>query len=394
MKRLLLFTRILLLYALIFWLTEPLPAQNLAHSKVSTTIPNSRQEEQKSLKSILTELGTQHQVNFIYYDKYLAQKYITLSKIPADKSNLEQTLTRLLTPFGLKFEKLDERVYTITEAKESIRKIEKNKIRFDNNPPGKTMPATRSLKRVKLDSAPPGIPVRAISGTITGTDGEPLPGVNIIVKGTSIGTISDNQGKYTLGVPEDKNVLTFSFVGYNTQEIEIGNQSVIDITLEEDVEQMEEVVVIGYGTQEKRDVTGAISSISGKTLQEIPTASFDQAIVGRAAGVQVLSNSGEPGGAASIRIRGVGTVNSNEPLYVVDGIPINNAINGNQSALNTLNPGDIESIEILKDASALAIYGARAQNGVVMITTKRGKSGTLNVTLDSWASLSVLKPKY
>ncbi len=235
---------------------------------------------------------------------------------------------------------------------------------------------------------------KTVRGTVTANDGSGvLPGVTILVQGTTNGTTTDMNGNYNLLVPADANVLTFSYIGFRTQEVEIGNRTQIDVELEVDASQLEEVVVIGFGTQEKKDITGAVSSVSGEELNEIPVPSFEQALTGRAAGVQVTTGSGTPGAGASLRIRGVGSTNNAEPLYVIDGIIIGNVTGGGQtsiSPLSLINPNDIESIDILKDASATAIYGARAGNGVVIITTKRGKEGKMSINLDTYTSVNVL----
>lgn len=233
--------------------------------------------------------------------------------------------------------------------------------------------------------------------TVTGkvnSDDSPggLPGVNVIVKGGNLGTMTDFDGLYTLQVPSDSSVLMFSFLGFKTQEINVGNQSTINVTLVPDVSALDEVVVVGYGTQVRRDITGSIASLNEDSFSAQANTNVDQMIQGKAAGVQVVQNSGEPGGGMSINIRGVGSINAgSSPLYVVDGLPINNSAlisqTGNQIAANRsprnpisfLNPEDIESIDILKDASATAIYGSRGANGVVMITTKKGKSGDLRI---------------
>ena len=226
---------------------------------------------------------------------------------------------------------------------------------------------------------------RSVSGRVTTDDGSGLPGVNIVVKGTSAGTISDADGNYRLTLPEGATTLQFSFIGYLNQEVAIDARSIIDVRMETDVTELSEVVVVGYGTQIKQDLTGNIAQIKGDEVKNIPVPNFTQALQGRAAGVFVESESGRVGEGIKVRIRGAGSLTaSNEPLYVVDGIPINasglsSAQNGstvsNGSSLASLNFSDIESFEILKDASAAAIYGSRASNGVVLITTKRGKSG-------------------
>jgi TonB-linked SusC/RagA family outer membrane protein len=221
---------------------------------------------------------------------------------------------------------------------------------------------------------------RVITGTVTSTeDGLGVPGATVLVKGTTIGTATDIDGKYSINVPAGSNVLVFTFVGLTSQEVNIGNRSTINVALESDVTALSEVIVTGYGTQPKREVTGAVSSVKGDAIQNLPLQSFDRALQGRASGVQVRSSNGLPGGAVNIRIRGVGSINAgNEPLFIVDGVQLNNQSNASFTQSNPLaflNPNDIESMEILKDAASAAIYGSQAANGVVIITTKKGKQG-------------------
>ncbi|MCM0042242.1 MAG: TonB-dependent receptor [Algoriphagus sp.] len=221
---------------------------------------------------------------------------------------------------------------------------------------------------------------RVVTGTVTSVeDGLGVPGATVLVKGTTIGTATDIDGKYSINVPAGSNVLVFTFVGLTSQEVNIGNRSTINVALESDITALSEVIVTGYGTQPKREVTGAVSSVKGDAIQNLPLQSFDRALQGRAAGVQVRSSNGLPGGAVNIRIRGVGSVNAgNEPLFIVDGVQLNNQSNASFTQSNPLaflNPNDIESMEILKDAASAAIYGSQAANGVVIITTKKGKQG-------------------
>jgi TonB-linked SusC/RagA family outer membrane protein len=232
-----------------------------------------------------------------------------------------------------------------------------------------------------------------ITGLVTSAaDGAPLPGVNVAIKGTTLGTNTDAQGRYTLAVPSPPQVLVFSFIGFRTREIEVGNRARIDVALEQDVNVLSEVVVIGYGRQDRRTLTGAVSSISSESIANLPAPSPDQLIQGRAAGVQVAAHSGEPGGGILVRVRGATSINaSSDPLYVVDGVPVTtgnlaqiNAGSSTTNALADLNPADIQSVEILKDASAAAIYGARAANGVVLITTKRGADQKPVISLDAY----------
>lgn len=217
-----------------------------------------------------------------------------------------------------------------------------------------------------------------ISGKVTDkSSGESLPGVYVVIKGTNTGTISDTDGKYSVSVPDGNATLVFSYLGYTTQEIVAGGNKVIDVYLEMNVRELEEIVVIGYGTVRKSDATGSIAVVGSDDFNKGAITSAQELIVGKTAGVVVTTNSGEPGAASKIRIRGGSSLlASNDPLYVIDGFPINNRdIKGMSNPLSTINPNDIESITVLKDASATAIYGSRASNGVVLITTKKGKVG-------------------
>jgi TonB-dependent starch-binding outer membrane protein SusC len=222
---------------------------------------------------------------------------------------------------------------------------------------------------------------RTVTGVVTSKeDRSPLPGVSVLLKGTTTGTATDADGRFSITVPQSGGTLVFSFIGLETQSVEIGDRSIIDVPMASDVTQLNEVVVIGYSSVQKKELTGAVSSVRGDVIQNLPMQSFDRALQGRAAGVQVLSSNGAPGGTVSVRIRGVGSITAgNEPLYIVDGIQLNNRNDGgarvSSNPLSFLNPNDIESIEILKDAANASIYGAQAANGVVLITTKKGKAG-------------------
>ncbi len=207
-----------------------------------------------------------------------------------------------------------------------------------------------------------------ITGTVTGNDGTPIPGVNVVVTGTALGTVTDVAGKYSIEVPRGSKSLRFSFIGMETQDINIGTLTQIDVTMVESGIGLNEVVVTGYGTAKRSDLTGSVSSVKTEELLRLPTQRVDQAIQGRTTGVFILNTDGSPGGNTMIRIRGLNSINGgNEPLIVIDGLQGGN--------INSLNPNDIASMEILKDASATAIYGSRGANGVILITTKLGKIG-------------------
>jgi TonB-linked SusC/RagA family outer membrane protein len=223
-----------------------------------------------------------------------------------------------------------------------------------------------------------------ISGKVLDEAGSGMPGVNVIVKGTSNGTTTDAEGAYRLNVTSEQTagILVFSFIGYTPQEQPINNRSTINISMVSDISELTEVIVVGYGTQEKRDVTSSISSISGDAITKIPTGNAMDAMKGQIAGVDILSNGGRPGQPATITIRGRRSLTaSNDPLFVIDGIPMISGLVSVPSA--TLTPADIASVEVLKDAASQAVYGSRGSNGVILITTKRGEPGVTSVNFST-----------
>ena len=221
---------------------------------------------------------------------------------------------------------------------------------------------------------------RTIKGIVTTKNMETIPGATILIKNTTTGTITDRYGHFKIEVPSKYDSLIFSYVGMKRQEVWIGKKLQIDVTLEPEIFGVDEVIVVGYGDQRKSDLTGAITTIEVDGTRKMPVTGFDQALQGRAAGVLVTSTSGSPGGGTSVRIRGIGTVNNNNPLFVIDGIPTDD--------IRFLNMGDIDNVEILKDASATAIYGNRGANGVILINTKKGKPGSPVITADSYIGIS------
>ncbi|MGE5393540.1 MAG: TonB-dependent receptor [Candidatus Saccharibacteria bacterium] len=226
-----------------------------------------------------------------------------------------------------------------------------------------------------------------VRGKVTSeVDRQSLPGVSVIVKGTTVGVITDAEGNYSINVPQGGKVLVFSFIGMAPKEVTIGDQSVINVSLAENVVSVDEVVVIGYGTVKKSDLTGSVAVVSTKELTKNPAPSASAALQGKAPGVLVMQ-SAEPGGASHIRVRGIGSINgSSEPIYIVDGVRV--------GGISNIQPQEIESMQILKDASASAIYGANGSNGVVIVTTKRGKPGKTQVSLNSYVSLTEAPEQY
>ena len=228
---------------------------------------------------------------------------------------------------------------------------------------------------------------RVVSGKVTSVeDGSALPGVNVLVKGTTNGAVTDVDGKYSLSVASG-GTLVFSFIGLKSVEEPIGERTVVDLAMAADVQQLSEVVIVGYGSQIKQDLTGNIARVKGQDIASFPLPSVDAALQGKAAGVYVNSQSGKLGQAVTVRVRGTSSISAgSQPLYVVDGIPVTvdsqSTFGGSTNPMADINPNDIESLDVLKDASAAAIYGSRAANGVILITTKKGKAGKTNISVN------------
>ena len=307
---------------------------------------------------------------FSFYEDLDTQTKIT---IPAKKQSVSKLLLKISELSNLSFKQVNN-VISVKQFKRKIQRQEEIEVIIQT-----TM----------------------VQGTVTSNeDNESLPGVNVVEKGTTNGTVTNLEGEYNLTVSEGS-TLVFSSVGFTTEEVAIGNRSVINLTMSQDIQQLQELVVVGYGTQKKREVIGSVASVSGESLKQVPMPSFDAALQGMASGVQVQNSSGVPGSPTRVLIRGTNSISSGtDPLYIVDGMPIYSDRNGlsnstsaaNQSPLSTINPNDIESIEILKDAAATAIYGSRGSNGVILITTKSGKQGQSRLEANvstGFSSLSV-----
>ena len=295
------------------------------------------------LKQVFRLIEKQADVKFVYSSSVIdTRRKVSLT---ATDRQLDWVLDALLRPLSVGYTVSDNRILLRQEQEQT----------------GAVPESAREITR-SVD--------QTISGTVTDENGGALPGVSVLVKGTQRGTTTNQEGSYRLEVPDGPAVLVFSFVGYASQEIAVGNQSNVDVRMSVDDKALEEVVVVGYGTQKKSDLTGAVSSLSESKIQSRPVTGFNDALQGRASGVQVRQSGGDLNGKFSISIRGVGSVTgNNDPLVVVDGVPLFS------TNFSTINPQDIASMDILKDASATAIYGSRAANGVVIITTKRGKAG-------------------
>ncbi|MDD4593309.1 MAG: SusC/RagA family TonB-linked outer membrane protein, partial [Parabacteroides sp.] len=230
-----------------------------------------------------------------------------------------------------------------------------------------------------------------VRGTVTGDDGAPVVGATVLLKGSNKGTVTDTDGKYSLVVPSD-GTLIFRFIGMTAVEKRIAGKAMMNVTLSDDSQNLEEVVVVAYGTQSKRTVTSSIASVKTEAIKDVPVNSIDQALQGRATGVSIITPSGGVGESPIIRIRGVSSITSGtSPLYVVDGVPIetgNTSYSGNVNSLADINPNDILSMDVLKDAAAAAMYGSRAANGVILITTKKGVSGKTKVSYNGYMGVT------
>ena len=226
---------------------------------------------------------------------------------------------------------------------------------------------------------------RTISGTILDGQGQPVVGAAVVEAGTTNGTVADIDGKFQLRVNANK--IRVSFIGYQNQEVDVTGKTSVDVVMKEDNVELDDIVVVGYGAMKRSDMTGSVVSVGDDAIKKSVVTSVDQVLQGRAAGVSIQANSGQPGASTSIRIRGTNSLNaSNQPIFVIDGVVIDAATSdANSNPLSSINPSDIVSMDVLKDASATAIYGSRASNGVIMITTKKGKSGESTITYDGYA---------
>ncbi len=253
-----------------------------------------------------------------------------------------------------------------------------------------------SIRRLnKENSESPAIIISTainVSGKVTAqADGMGLPGVNVVVKGSNTGTVTDVNGNYNINAPGENDTLVFSSIGYTIQEVAVNGRTTIDVALAEDVQSLEEIVVIGYGTQRSQDVTGSVATVSMENVANLPVAGFDQALSGQIAGLQISTSNGIPGGGPQVQLRGVGAIGAiSQPLYVVDGFALSSTSSQISNPMNDIAPQDIQSITVLKDASATAIYGSRGANGVIIITTKKGTGGEPKVQLSAYTGVQVL----
>ncbi len=323
--------------------------QELLNRRVSLDLTN------RSLEQAISQLGKQADVKFMYNPRIFGAQRVQSIAITNEK--LSTVLDRLLAPAQIGYE-IDGKTIILKRV------------------------ATATPTVVSPNGEKP-VPPITVTGRVLDENGVGLPGATVLVKGTAnLGTATDAEGRYSLNVPDGNGTLVISSISYTAQEVPINNRTTIpDVRLVSDVKSLNEVVVVGYGTQRKKDLTGAVAVVNVAELQQQPTAQITNQLQGRASGVTVLG-SGQPGEAPQVRIRGLNTFGNNQPLYVVDGVPTQN--------INDINPNDVASMQVLKDAGSASIYGSRAANGVIIITTRRG-TGKVKVQYDAYYGVQMPK---
>ncbi len=358
---------------------QQLSALQTTQSASLSSLPEQDDKGQKQLRVILKKIQDHYLINFSFDEQLIDKKSVNQN---IDYSGAPEVILKdVLNPLGLSFEKLADNYYVIFQQgdKKQLKRLEKKKPETIEEP-------SSALQPKQLNSFPVYLPnlrrpqQQTINGKVIDLENnEALPGVNVLAKGTTTGTVTDVDGNYRLTVGDDVTTLVFSSIGYTSEEVAINGRTVINLSLSPDIQSLSEVVVVGYGTQKKSDIVGAVASVSSEKLEQNANPNLFQALQGAAPGLNITRGSGAPGSNGSIQIRGLNSISaSNDPLIVVDGIPYA----GN---IRDINPNDIASVEILKDASAAAIYGSRAASGVVLITTKTGKSGTVIEFNASWS---------
>ncbi|MFN7117845.1 MAG: SusC/RagA family TonB-linked outer membrane protein, partial [Saprospiraceae bacterium] len=350
---------------------------------------NNRAEQPITLAQALDLLGKKHNINFTYRIDLLND--ITVNYQPDASADPLKILEDLLQGTGLKYKQFGKRRIVIYENKNDT--IQKENTQQE---PNKQEPSRQIIREENAQNQEITLKKNTVSinGTVKDSEGNPLIGASVILKSNiTLGTTTDVDGAFTLELPDANGTLVVSYIGYLSQELPLEGRTEVTVVLQPSSMALDEVIVVGYGTQRRADVIGAVSSLKGESLNTKNVSTFDAALQGMAAGVSVLSQSGKPGAPSSIKIRGANSIQSStEPLWVIDGMPVFSSPTGlgssNQNPMSLINPNDIESIQVLKDAAATSIYGSRGSNGVIIVTTKSGKNGkgTLNVNVSSGIS--------
>jgi len=338
--------------------STPLRAQDMLDKKVNITVQNS------TLMDVLADLQKNNSVKFIYSKSSInMQKKVSIEAV---NQPLKSVLDQILKPNGIDYELLKGRIIlgrspvTVGDGQDNV-------------------VVNETGDKIELVGVKAGIPV---SGKVIDEKGEPIIGASVLEKGTSNGTNTSIDGSFKLNVSGPNAVLVIAFIGYKKVEVPVGDQHIIKVTMVEDIKDLNEVVVVGYGVQKKSVTTGAISGVTSKQFEDQPVTRIEQILQGRTSGVTIASNDGQPGDGATVRVRGITSFNNNDPLWVVDGVVVDNG------GIGYLNQSDIESIEVLKDATSAAIYGTRAAAGVILVTTKKGKAGTSQINYNGYYGTS------
>ncbi len=362
--------RYALLGGLCLWMAPTGFSQTLA--RLSSSKVSGSEKQTLPLQQVLHNLRDHYQVDLIYADKLVEGQQVPNLNF-SRYSSPEAALEELFKHVDLRFQKLKAKTYIIKRSKKEA--------------PEKESTASSESVSASVNAAASVQDVVLTGRVVAFESREALVGVSVLLKGTSKGTTTNAEGQFQLSIPSTPSTLIFSYVGYEKQEVTVSSQTSLEIELKPSPESLNEVVVIGYGQVKKSDLTGSVASIKSSEINAYPTTNMVQALSGRAAGVYISQNNGSPGSAISVRVRGTNSIQGeNEPLYVVDGFPYS----GNPTLLNN---SDIESIEVLKDASATAIYGSRGANGVVLITTKKGKAGRTSVSYDGYYGIQTIRKK-
>lgn len=381
------------LLLLLLGVVQPGLAQMLAKAQTATRQPQTVRAENRQLKETLRELKNFYKVDILFFDR-IVDGYVVSSDAIHWDDRLEPNLETVLKPFGLGYKKSRNGGYVIT-GKEPQRRTESPAGRFPETTltrPLETRPPTETVTPEHsgaLAIEKPAVADITVQGRVTdGTKGDELPGVSIVLKGSTRGTTTDGSGTYRLAIPGPDAVLVFSFVGYEPQEVLVGDRTEINVGLKPDIKALSEVVVVGYGVQKKTSVTAAVSAMKGEEVASIPVTNLSNSLGGRLPGVIVKQASGEPGrDGSNIYIRGISSTGANQPLLIVDNIP---------RSFQQLDPNTIETFTVLKDAAAVAPYGVAGANGVVLVTTKRGKTGTPSLSYNGYVGFQnpTVMPNY
>ncbi|GAB3943167.1 TonB-dependent receptor [Spirosoma harenae] len=377
---------LLLLLAQVWPASGQVMAKRYAMNTSISPLQRVQPTAQLPLKEALVQLKKTYQVDLLFEDKAI-EGYMTPA-VDFTKP-VEVELRQLLQPFGLKYKKVKKNAYLIQTGKAGKSKstplvINSTGIELESLP--SSVSSTLTIKNQEV-AEPREVAVvdKVVTGTVRDAKGEALPGVNVLLKGSTKGTTTDGEGAFRLSVPDNSAVLVFSFVGYQPQEIQVGNQTTVSVRLVADEKSLNEVVVVGYGTQSRKNLTSAISTIKPEELNRGAISDVGQLLQGKVPGLNI-SASGDPNAPAAVVLRGASTINSSQgPFYVIDGVP--------GADISIIAPDDIASIDVLKDAAATAIYGNRAANGVIMVTTKRGKKGQMVVTYSGYTGIEAVSSK-